>query len=116
MGDHVAIFRSDYLIARIPEISYFLSSALMIFTSDFIMGRLLIRRLRKMTFLVRTSLFLLYGLFVFPTLTVLGAFSLRDLVLDPFKEWIILVLVVSFFFIGILLSLRYNMKTKLKIG
>ena len=116
MGHSVAVFYSDYLIARIPEISYFLSSALMIFASDYIMGRLLIQRLRKMTFLVRTSLFLLYGLFVFPTLTALGAFSLRELVLDPFKEWIILVLVLSFIFIGILLSIRYNMKIKLKVG
>ena len=116
MGHSVAVFHSDYLIARIPEISYFLSSALMIFASDYIMGRLLIQRLRKMTFLVRTSLFLLYGLFVFPTLTALGAFSLRELVLNPFKEWIILVLVLSFIFIGILLSIRYNMKIKLKVG
>jgi hypothetical protein len=116
MGHHVALFHSDYLIARIPETSYFLSSALMIFASDFIMGRLLIRRLRKLAFLARTSLFLLYGLFVFPTLTALGAFSLRELVLTPFREWIILVLIISFFFIGILLSIRYNMKIKLKVG
>jgi hypothetical protein len=116
MSHSVALFHSDYLIARIPEISYFLSSALMIFASDFIMGRVLIRRLRKLPFLTRTTFFLLYGLLVFPALTTLGAFSLRELVLNPFKEWIILVLAVAFIFIGILLSLRYNMKMKLKVG
>jgi hypothetical protein len=107
---------TDYLIARIPEISYFLSAALMILASDYIMERLLIRRLRKSTFLARTSLFLFYGLLVFPALTALGAFLLRELALNPFKEWIILVLVVSFFFIGVLLSVRYNMKIRLKVG
>ena len=106
---------SDYLIARIPEISYFLSSALMIFVSDYIAGRLLIRRLRKLTFLVRTSIFLLYGLLIYPALTALGALVLRESVLSPFKEWLILLLVVFFLFIGILLSLRYNMKIRLKV-
>jgi len=115
MIHNVAVFHSDYLIARIPEISYFLSSALMIFVSDYIVGRLLIRRLRKLTFLVRTCLFLFYGLFMFPTLTALGAFVLRESVLNPFKEWIILLLVVFFVFIGVLLSLRYNMKIRLKV-
>jgi hypothetical protein len=115
MVHNVAVFHADYLIARIPEISYFLSSALMIFASDYIMGRFLIRRLRKLTFLARTSLFLLYGLFMFPALVGLGAFVLREAVLYPFKEWIILLLVVFFLFIGVLLSIRYNMKIKLKV-
>lgn len=116
MVHNVAVFHSDYLIARIPEISYFLSSALMIFVSDYIMERLLIRRLRRLTFLARTCLFLLYGLFMFPTLTALGALVFREAVLNPFKEWIVLLLVVFFFFIGILLSIRYNMKIRLKVG
>jgi hypothetical protein len=106
---------SDYLIARIPEISYFLSCALMILASDVIMGRFLIKRLRKQGFVSRTFLFLLYGLLILPAFTTLGALLLRELVLNPFKEWIILVLVISFLFIGVFLSLRYNMKIKMKL-
>jgi asparagine N-glycosylation enzyme membrane subunit Stt3 len=104
---------SEYVAARIPEISYLLSSILMIFASDYIIGNLLIRRLRKMGFVTRTCLFLLFGLLILPALTAIVAFLLRDLVIDPFKEWIILVLVICFFFIGVFLSIRYNMKIKL---
>jgi hypothetical protein len=104
---------SDHLVARIPEISYLLSSILMIFASDYIIGNLLIQKLRKMGFITRTGFFLLFGLLILPGLTAAGAFLLRDLVLDPFKEWIILVLVICFFLIGVFLSIRYNMKIKL---
>ena len=103
---------SDHLVARIPEISYLLSAILMIFASDYIIGNLLIRELKKMGFITRTCLFLLFGLLILPGLTAVGAFLLRDLVLDPFKEWIILVLVICFFLIGVFLSIRYNMKIK----
>lgn len=106
---------SNYLIARIPEISYFLSSAFMIFASDYMMERLLIRRLKRMSFLARTALFLGYGLFILPGLMTLIAHLLRELVLNPFKGWIILVMVLSFLFMGILLSIRYNIKMRLKI-
>jgi len=106
---------SDYLIARIPEISYLLSSTFMIFTGDYIIGNVLIRRLKKMDFVTRTFLFVIVGLLIFPGLTTIGAFLLRDLVLEHYKGWIILVLVIAFLFIGVLLSLRYNMKIKLKV-
>jgi hypothetical protein len=106
---------SDYLIARIPEISYFLACALIILASDLIMERFFIKRLRKLDFISRTLLFLLYGLLILPAFTTLGALLLRELVLDPFKEWIILVMVISFLFIGVFLSLRYNMKIKMKL-
>jgi hypothetical protein len=106
---------SDRLIARIPEISYLLSTIFMIFVSDYIIGNLLIRRLKKMGFITRTFLFVFFGLLILPGLTALGALLLRDLVLDPFKDWIILVLVICFFLIGVFLSIRYNMKMKLKV-
>jgi len=106
---------SDSLIARIPEISYLLSTIFMIFISDYIIGNLLIRRLKKMGFITRTFLFVFFGLLILPGLTTLGALLLRDLVLDPFKDWIILVLVICFFLIGVFLSIRYNMKIKLKV-
>jgi len=106
---------SDRLIARIPEISYLLSSIFMIFASDYIIGNLLIQRLKKMGFITRTFLFVFFGLLILPGLTALGALLLRNLVLDPFKDWIILVLVICFFLIGVFLSIRYNMKIKLKV-
>ena len=114
---NVAVFNSvsNQLIARIPEISYLLSSVLMLFASDYIMERLLIRRLRKVNFIARTFLFVLYGLLILPALTTIGALLLRVLALNPFKEWIILVLVICFFFVGVLLSIRYNIKMKLKV-
>ncbi len=106
---------SNYLTARIPEISYLLSSVLMIFASDYIMERFLIRIMRKQNFIARTVLFLLYGLLVLPALIALGALLLRVLALDPFKENIIVVLAISFFLIGVILSIRYNMKMKFKV-
>ena len=106
---------SDHFIARIPEISYLLSAIFMIFVSDYIIGNLLIRRLKKMGFITRTLLFVFFSLLILPSLTVLGALLLRNLVLDPFKDWIILVLMICFFLIGIFLSLKYNMKMKVKL-
>ncbi len=108
MVSDLAAFHSDYLIARIPEISYLISSAMMIFASDYLLRRFLIRRLKKQTFIARTSVFLFYGLLVFPVLTSAGAFVLRESALNPFKEWLILMLLVFFFVIGILLSFRYR--------
>jgi FtsH-binding integral membrane protein len=105
---------SDHLIARIPEISYLLSSTFMIFAGDYIVGNLLIRKLKKMDFITRTFLFVIVGLLIFPGLTTLGALLLRSLVLERFKDWIILVLMIAFLLVGVLLSLRYNMKIKLK--
>ena len=105
---------SDHLIARIPEISYLLSSIFMIFASDYIIGNLLIQQLRKMGFITRTFLFVFFSLLILPSLTALGAFLLRDMVLDPFQDWIILVLTICFFLVGVFLSLRYNMKMKIK--
>ena len=104
---------SAHLVARIPEISYLLSSILMIFASDYVIGNLLIRKLKKIGFITRTCLFLFFGLLILPSLTAIGALLLRNLVLDPFQEWIILVLIICFFFIGVFLSIRYNMKIKL---
>ena len=106
---------TDHLIARIPEISFILSSTFMIFTGDYLIGNVLVRSLKKMDFISRTLVFVLIGLLIFPAFTTVGAFLLRELVLEPFKEWIILVLVIAFLFIGVLLSLRYNMKIRLKV-
>ena len=113
---NVAIFNSisDYLIARIPEISYLLSSVLMIFASDYVMEHYFLRRLKKMDIVSRTFVFLLYGLLALPALTMLGALVLRVVALYPLQDWIIVVLLVSFFFIAILLSIRYNMKFRLR--
>lgn len=111
----IVIFHSDYLIDRIPEISYFLSSALMLFVSDFILECFLIRRLRRLTFIARTCLFLFYGLFLFTPLTAIGASLLREMVLYPYKEWIVLLLIIFFSLLGVLLNLRYNMKMRLKV-
>jgi len=107
---------AGYLIARIPEISFLLSSIFMLFASDVIMGRFLLRRLRKSHFLTRTLLFVLYGIMVLPAMTVGGAYLLRELVLKPFRDGIIVVLAVCFLIIGVLLSLRYNMKMKVKLN
>jgi hypothetical protein len=106
---------TDHLIARIPEISFILSSTFMIFAGDYLLGNVFVRSLKKMDFISRTFVFMLIGLIMFPALTTLGAYVLRELVLEPFKDWIILVLVITFLIVGILLSLRYNMKIKLKI-
>lgn len=115
MFHNIAIFHSNYLVDRIPEISYLLSTALMLFVSDFILEWFLIQRLRRLTFIARTGLFLAYGLFLFPPLTAIGASFLREMVLYPYKEWIILLIIIFFSFFGILLNIRYNMKMRLKI-
>lgn len=107
---------SNYLIARIQEISYLLSSMLMIFASDLIMGRFLLRRLKKTDFVTRTLAFILFALFALPAMTALGAYFLRVLVLEPFKKQLLVALAISFLIIGILLSTRYNMKFRMKSG
>ena len=111
----MAIFHSDYLIERIPEISYFLSSALMLFISDFILEWFLVHRLRRLSFIARTGLFLFYGLFLFTPLTSFGASLLREMVLYPYEEWIVLLLIIFFSLFGVLLNIRYNMKMRLKV-
>ncbi len=87
---------SGYLIARIPEISFFLSATFMVFASDYIMENFLIRKMKRQNFISRTFLFLIYGLLILPALITLGAFLLRLTVLYPFQESIILVLAISF--------------------
>ena len=106
---------SNPLIERIPEISYLVSTVLMIFASDFIAERMLIGYLRKMTFLSRTVVFLVWGLAVLPAATAGTAYLLRKFVLEPYSNWIILILLGIFLIIGVLLSLRYNLKMKFKI-
>ena len=106
---------SAYLIARIPEISFFLSTALMFFASDYIMEYFLKKSLRKMSFVTRTIIFLFYGLLVLPVLCTACALFLQNAVFYPYQKWIVLVLLASFLFVGILLSIRYNMKIKLKL-
>ena len=106
---------SGYLIARIPEISFLLSTVLMFFASDYIMEYFLRKSLKKMNFVTRTIIFLFYGLLVLPVLCTAGALFLRNAVLYPYQRWIVLVLLASFLFVGILLSIRYNMKVRLKI-
>jgi hypothetical protein len=103
-----------YLIAKIPEISFLLSTILMFFVSDYITEYLLKKSLKKMSFVVRTIVFLLYGLIVLPALCTGFAFFLQNTVLYPNQKWIVLVLLVSFLIVGILLSIRYSMKVKLK--
>ena len=108
MFHNVDIFHPTYLIDKIPEISYLLSAALMLFLSDFILEWFLIQRLRRQTFIARTCVFLAYGLFLFPPLTAIGASLLRDMVLNPYQEWIVLLLIIFFSLFGILLNIRYN--------
>jgi hypothetical protein len=104
-----------YLIAKIPEISFFLSTILMFFASDYIMEYFLKKSLKKMNFVARTIIFLFYGLLVLPALCTAGALFLQDAVLLPYQRWIVPVLLACFLFIGILLSIRYNMRLKLKL-
>jgi hypothetical protein len=116
MGDLTAFHSiTDQLIDRIPELSYLLSTIFMIFTGDYIITHFLLKTLRKMGFITRTLFFMFLSLIIFPTLTAVGALLLRNLVLDPFKDWIILVLAICFFIVGILLSMKYNLKTKIKL-
>lgn len=84
----------------------------MIFVSDLIMGRLFLKRLRKMSFLSRTFAFVLFWLVAMPGLTILSAMLLKSVLLGPMKNWIIIDLAVAFLFTGILLCLKYNMKIK----
>jgi hypothetical protein len=116
MGD-LTFYHSttNHLITRIPELSYLLSTVFMIFASDYIITNFLIKTLRKMGFITRTFLFVFFSLLIFPGLTALVALLLRNLVLDPFNNHIILVLAICFFLVGILLSMKYNIKTKLKL-
>ncbi len=106
---------SQHFIDRIPEISYLLSTILMLFVGDYIIGKMLIRRLRRMDFVSRTVIFLLCGLVALPGLTALGAQAFRDWVLAPYKDWIIVILSLYFLFVGIVLSIKYNMKMGLKV-
>ena len=106
---------SGYLIERIPEISFFLSSILMVFISDYIMGSYMLKSLKRMNFLSRTFFFLVYGLLILPAMTTFGAFLLRNIALYPLKQSIILVLIASFFLVGVFFSIKYNIKMKLKL-
>jgi len=104
-----------YLVARIPEISVFLSTILMFFGSDYIMEYFLKKSLKKMNFLSRTIIFLLYALLVLPVLCTVCAVFLQNTLLYPCQSLIVVVLLASFLFIGMLLSIRYNMRVKLKL-
>ena len=104
-----------YLITRIPEISFFLATILMFFISDYIMEYFLKKGLKKINFVTRTITFLLYGLIVLPALCAACAIVLQNVVLYPYQKWIVLVLLAFFLFLGILLSMRYNMKIRLKL-
>jgi hypothetical protein len=103
-----------YLVEKIPEISFLLSTILMFFASDYIMDYFLKKALRKMNFVTRTLIFLLYGLLVLPALCTGCAVFLQNSVLYPCQSWIVPVVLASFLIIGILLSIRYSMKLKLK--
>ncbi|MDD5311926.1 MAG: hypothetical protein PHO26_02675 [Dehalococcoidia bacterium] len=104
-----------YLVARIPEISVFLSTILMFFAGDYIMELFLKKSLKKMNFVSRTIIFLLYALLVLPVLCTVCAVFLQNAVLYPYQSGIVLVLLASFLLVGMLLSLRYNMRVKLKL-
>jgi hypothetical protein len=105
---------SAYLVARIPEISFLLSTMILFFLGDYIMEYLLKSNLKKMSFILRTIVFLLYGLLILPALCTACAFFLQNAVLYPNQRSIVLVLLASFLIVGILLTVRYNMKLKLK--
>lgn len=105
---------SAYLIAKIPEISFLLSTVIMFFISDYIMEYLLKKSLKKMSFVIRTIVFLLYGLFALPSLCTACAFLLQNALLYPNQKWIVLVLLACFLIVGILLSIRYNARFRLK--
>lgn len=78
----------------------------MLFGGDLIMERILLRRLKRLTLLSRTLVFVLYGSLALPGLTLAGAAILRAVVLEPLKDWIALVLTISFLLTGILLSFK----------
>ena len=104
-----------YLVEKIPEISFLLSTMLMFFIGDYMMEVIFKKALRKMTFIARTVLFLMYGLVLLPVLSTACAIFLQDSVLYPYKQWIIPLILASFVFIGILLSIRYNMDFKIRL-
>jgi len=104
-----------YLTTRIPEISFFVATILMFFISDYIMEFFLKKSLKKINFVTRTIIFILYGLIVLPGLCAVCALFLQNAVLYPYQRWIVLVLLAFFLFVGILLSLRYNMKVRMKL-
>ena len=104
-----------YLITKIPEISFLLSTILVAFISDYIMELFLKKTLKKLNFVTRTIIFLFYGLLVLPALCTVCALFLQTAVLYPYQASIAMVLLASFLFVGILLSFRYNMKVKLKL-
>ena len=104
-----------YLVEKIPEISFLLATVLMFFGSDYIMEYLLKKSLKKLNFITRTIIFLLYGLLMLPALCTACAVFLQNSVLYPFQGWIVPVLGTFFLLCGILLSIRYNMKLGLKL-
>jgi hypothetical protein len=104
-----------YLIDRIPEISFLLSTILIAFASDYIMEYFLKKSLRKMNFITRTIIFLFYGLIVLPALCTACALFLQNSILYPYQKWIVLVLLAFFLCVGILLSIKYSMKVNLKL-
>ncbi len=105
---------TQYLAGHVWEISYLLSTVLMFFGGDIIMEKVLLKRLKQWHFLKRTLAFVLYGLVLLPALTVGGAALLRAFVLEPLQDRILPVLLVSFLATGISLSVKYNMKPRLK--
>lgn len=103
---------NQQLVQRIPEVSYLVASALMVFTSDFAAESFFKSKLKKMSFLSRTATFLLYGLLVLPAATAGVAALLRSLVLNPHQQWLIVILLGFFILIGVLLSWKYHVGTK----
>jgi len=103
-----------YLVEKIPEISFLLSTIFMFFGSDYIMEYFLKKTLKKMSFVVRTIIFLLYALIVLPVICTAFALFLQNTILYPCQQWIVPVVLASFLCVGLLLSIRYSMKVKLK--
>lgn len=101
-----------YLTDRTPEIASSLASLFMLLVGDYVIGRLVIRRLRKHSLLVRAGLFLGYALFMLPFLIIAITAIFTTVVLEPFKDSLLPVVVVSFLLVGILLTIRYHMKWK----
>lgn len=101
---------NTYLTARIPEISAALASIFMLLGGDYVIGRFILRRIRKYNILVRTALFSLYAILLLPLLIVVITTFFTTTVLEPFQDSLLPVLALSFFLVGILLTLRYHMK------
>jgi hypothetical protein len=104
-----------YLITKIPEISFLLSTVLMFFVSDYIMEYFLKKGLKKMNFFTRTIIFLFYGLLVLPIICTACALFLQNSILYPYQRWIVPVLLACFLVVGMLLSIRYDMKVKVRL-